>query len=206
MLGQLEGRYTRVVDDRGNESSGSEVGTTRVDVSAETTCPQGRPSDGPHPAPSAAAFADARRDLRGSRRRLRLLRSDPSGATLRQSSFRASWRPARESVGLPELRFHDLRQTGNTLAAATGASTKELMARMGHATMSAALIYQHATADRDQAIAKALCDLAAQVEVGRADVSPAATGRARPRATGTQRARGDHLASSKRGRDCGSWR
>lgn len=120
--------------------------------------------------------------------------SDPKGAPLRQSSFRASWRRARETVGLPELRFHDLRHTGNTLAAATGASTKELMARMGHATMSAALIYQHATADRDQAIAKALSDLAAQVEVGRADVSLSATGRARPRATGTRRARGDHLA------------
>jgi integrase len=50
--------------------------------------------------------------------------------------------------GLPELRFHDLRHTGNTLAAATGASTKELMARMGHASMRAALIYQHATTDR----------------------------------------------------------
>ena len=51
---------------------------------------------------------------------------------------------------------HDLRHTGNTLAAATGASTAELMARMGHASPRAALIYQHATEDRDQAIALAL--------------------------------------------------
>lgn len=54
------------------------------------------------------------------------------------------------------LRFHDLRHTGNTLAASTGASTKELMARMGHASPRAALIYQHATANRDTEIAARL--------------------------------------------------
>jgi integrase len=63
------------------------------------------------------------------------------------------------------LRLHDLRHTGNTLAAATGASTKELMARMGHASPQAALIYQHATADRDRAIADALSDLASGAAV-----------------------------------------
>ena len=47
------------------------------------------------------------------------------------------------------------------MAAATGASTKELMARMGHSSMRAAVVYQHATADRDAAIAKALGDLIA---------------------------------------------
>jgi hypothetical protein len=59
-------------------------------------------------------------------------------------------------VGISGFRFHDLRHTGNTLAAATGASTKELMARMGHASPRAALIYQHATRERDEAIAVAL--------------------------------------------------
>lgn len=49
--------------------------------------------------------------------------------------------------------------TGNTLAASTGASTKELMARMGHASPRAALIYQHATAERDRAIADALSSM-----------------------------------------------
>ena len=56
---------------------------------------------------------------------------------------------------MQDFHFHDLRHTGNTLAAATGASTKELMARMGHASPRAALIYQHATRERDQAIANA---------------------------------------------------
>ena len=73
-------------------------------------------------------------------------------------AFGRHWRKAVASVkGLPEgVRFHDLRHTGNTLAATTGASTRELMARMGHASPRAALIYQHASADRDRAIADAL--------------------------------------------------
>lgn len=54
------------------------------------------------------------------------------------------------------MHLHDLRHTGNHLAAASGASTKELMTRMGHASMRAALIYQHATEDRDRAIADTL--------------------------------------------------
>jgi hypothetical protein len=42
------------------------------------------------------------------------------------------------------------------LAAATGATLAELMHRLGHSTAQAALIYQHATQDRDKAIAAAL--------------------------------------------------
>ena len=49
-----------------------------------------------------------------------------------------------------------LRHTGNQLAANAGATTRELMHRMGHGSMRAALIYQHATTDRDRAIADAL--------------------------------------------------
>jgi integrase len=60
-----------------------------------------------------------------------------------------------------------LRHTGATLAAATGASTRELMARLGHASADAALRYQHATADRDQAIARALSGLAIPKEGGK---------------------------------------
>ncbi len=47
----------------------------------------------------------------------------------------------------------DLRHTGNMLAAAT---TRDLMARMGHDSMRAALIYQHATAAADQSIARSI--------------------------------------------------
>jgi hypothetical protein len=42
------------------------------------------------------------------------------------------------------------------MAAATGASTKELMHRLGHASARAALRYQHATEKRDEAIAEGI--------------------------------------------------
>jgi hypothetical protein len=38
-------------------------------------------------------------------------------------------------VGLPGLHFHDQRHPGGTLSAATGASLKELMARLGHSSV-----------------------------------------------------------------------
>jgi integrase len=57
---------------------------------------------------------------------------------------------------VPGLRFHDLRHTGNTLAASYASSTRELMARMVHGSPRAAAIYEHATADRDRVVADAL--------------------------------------------------
>jgi integrase len=57
---------------------------------------------------------------------------------------------------LPRIRTHDLRHTGATLAAHTGASTKELMFRFGHSSMKAAIVYQHAAEYRDREIADAL--------------------------------------------------
>jgi integrase len=91
-----------------------------------------------------------------------LVFTSPDGTPLRRSNFnRRVWQPACRAIGLAEFRFHDLRHTGNTFAASTGASTKELMARMGHASSRAALIYQHATRDRDRALADALSRLVA---------------------------------------------
>lgn len=78
------------------------------------------------------------------------------GGPLRRAVLWRHWQAAIAQVGMKGFHVHDLRHTGNTLAAATGASTKELMARMGHASAEAALRYQHATARRDAAIADAL--------------------------------------------------
>jgi integrase len=67
------------------------------------------------------------------------------------------WRDAVKAAGLPEgFHFHDLRHTGNHLVAQAGASTRELMDRMGHSTMRAALIYQHATEARSRTLADRL--------------------------------------------------
>ncbi|WP_323097355.1 tyrosine-type recombinase/integrase [Intrasporangium sp. YIM S08009] len=86
------------------------------------------------------------------------------GATPRRGKRRANvgWAQALVAAGLPEgFHFHDLRHTGNHLVAQSGASTRELMHRMGHSTMRAALIYQHATESRSRALADRLNDLVA---------------------------------------------
>ncbi|GHJ50950.1 hypothetical protein Nm8I071_02570 [Nonomuraea sp. TT08I-71] len=57
---------------------------------------------------------------------------------------------------MPGLRFHDLQHTGNTLASRTGASLADLMARMGHASTRALMIYQHTAREHDEHIADAL--------------------------------------------------
>ena len=60
---------------------------------------------------------------------------------------------------MPGVHFHDLRHTGGTLTATAGATTKELMPRLGHSGTRAAMIYQRATRDRDKSIADGLAKL-----------------------------------------------
>jgi integrase len=59
-----------------------------------------------------------------------------------------------------EVHFHDLQHIRGTTAATTGATLKELMARLGHSSPRAAMIYRHATSDCDPTIAQALGILA----------------------------------------------
>jgi integrase len=106
----------------------------------------------------------------------------PLGGVLRESNFNNNiWHKATAKVGVPHLHFHDLRHTGNTLAAATGASLRELMVRMGHASPKAALRYQHATRDRDAAIARALSDLVEQSQPAEAPAPQAENDRRSPK-------------------------
>jgi integrase len=82
------------------------------------------------------------------------------GGPLRRHVAQKHWSVARAKAGLgSSFRFHDLRHTANTLAAASGASTRELMYRMGHASSQAAILYQHATRERDARLARALGEL-----------------------------------------------
>ena len=53
---------------------------------------------------------------------------------LTRDALQGSWERARMTIGRPDLRLHDMRHTGLTLAAATGATTAELMHRAGHAS------------------------------------------------------------------------
>ena len=83
-----------------------------------------------------------------------------TGTAVSSRNFQRVWDDARKAVGRPDLHLHDLRHSGLTWSAATGASVAELMRRGGHASPRAALRYQHATEDRDKAIAYALSALA----------------------------------------------
>jgi integrase len=103
----------------------------------------------------------------------------PKGAQLRRSNFSRQWTQATAVAGLSGFHFHDLRHTGNTLAGEAGATLRELMDRMGHASTRAALIYQHRNAHRDKLIAD---------EISR-------RARAELKRSGTQRARGKKKSS-----------
>jgi integrase len=89
-----------------------------------------------------------------------LLFYNTTGGHLRSgSAMHNAFHAARLDAGRPDLRFHDLRHTGATLAAAAGATVAELMARIGHTTPGMAMRYQHATSERDRAIAQALSEI-----------------------------------------------
>ena len=95
-----------------------------------------------------------------------LVFTGPKGGPIWRGNFRklTTWRKVFGDLGLDGVRFHELRHTGNTLAARSGVSTRDLMARMGHDSVRAAIIYQHATAEADARIAQAL-----EVELSAAD-------------------------------------
>jgi len=95
------------------------------------------------------------------------------GGYLRQGTFVRWWAKARTAAGRPELRFHDLRHTGLTMAAQAGATTRELMDRAGHTTPAMALHYQHTAAGRDAAIAEALSRIANRTNDRQAQPDPA---------------------------------
>lgn len=90
-----------------------------------------------------------------------LLFPSKSGGHLQPSTVQRHWYKARASADRPDLRWHDLRHSGAVLAAATGATLAELMARLGHSTPQAAMRYQHAAAGRDREIAALLSKIAA---------------------------------------------
>ena len=87
-----------------------------------------------------------------------VLFTGPRGEPITRALLSKEWQAARTAADAPEgLRIHDLRHHAATLTARMpGITTKELMARIGHASPRAALIYQHATEQRDREIASYL--------------------------------------------------
>ncbi len=78
------------------------------------------------------------------------------GQPMRRSNFRRRvWESATPEVGMSGFRVHDLRHTAATLAA-SGTSLKALMARIGHASVAAALRYKHVIDGQDADIVRYL--------------------------------------------------
>jgi integrase len=78
-----------------------------------------------------------------------------NGKALTRHHVSKEWTAARVAAGYPEMRLHDIRHISLTLTAQEG-TLREVMARGGHTTASAALRYQHATVERDQVVAAAV--------------------------------------------------
>jgi integrase len=83
-----------------------------------------------------------------------------NGEHMHGDNYRTPWEKARAAIGKPNLRVHDLRHVGAVLAAQSGATTAELMHRLGHTTPQMALRYQHVAEGRDAEIAERLSKLA----------------------------------------------
>ncbi|MDC8980690.1 tyrosine-type recombinase/integrase [Mycobacterium marinum] len=139
-----------------------ERAVVRVDEGFQVTTPK---SDAgrrdveipPHLLPAIKAhlanFVDAEKNA--------LLFPAAHGGHLAPASLYRQFYKARAAAKRDDLRWHDLRHSGAVLAAATGATLAELMARLGHSTPAAAMRYQHAAQGRDRQIAKLLSNLVA---------------------------------------------
>ncbi len=81
----------------------------------------------------------------------------PKGKPLRRATWYTAWSRAMAALGIEGMKPHDLRHTGNTLTAMTGREYQGADGEVRPVDVTrAALIYQHATRDRDHEIADAL--------------------------------------------------
>lgn len=83
-----------------------------------------------------------------------------TGKQLAHSSLLYRWNKAKHLARRDDLTPHGLRHTGAVLYAQSGATLKELMARLGHSTPDAALLYQHVADGRDKVLTEKMTQLA----------------------------------------------
>ena len=88
-----------------------------------------------------------------------LLFPSDNGEHLAHWKFRHQLYKAAKSINRDDLHVHDLRHLGAVLAAQSGATVKELMARLGHTSAAMSLRYQHVAQGRDVQIAAAMSAL-----------------------------------------------
>jgi len=61
------------------------------------------------------------------------------GRRIPRGLLQREWTAARVRAGVPDMRLHDIRHVGLTLAAQGGATTRHLMRRAGHSTVAASV-------------------------------------------------------------------
>lgn len=85
-----------------------------------------------------------------------------AGRPVRGGNRSSMFSRAKRRAGAPlELRWHDLRHLAATRAAEAGATLAELQRRIGHSTVAAAMVYQHATDDGDERLAARMAEIQA---------------------------------------------
>ncbi|MQA96588.1 MAG: tyrosine-type recombinase/integrase [Streptosporangiales bacterium] len=102
----------------------------------------------------------------------------PKGGPMRRSGFNklSAWVHVVRAMGLPGLHVRDLRHTGNTFAAESGAALRDLMARLGQSSTRAAIIYQHRSQGPTSASRKPSNDLVSAVRKDREEGDDGAAG------------------------------
>ncbi len=71
-------------------------------------------------------------------------------------SLQKVWHRATADAGFENFHVHDIRHIGLTMVAASGARTKDVMARGRHKSLQSSLRYQHTDSDRDREVAAKL--------------------------------------------------
>jgi integrase len=89
-----------------------------------------------------------------------LLFPAPNCGHLHSSSFARDFHKAAVVAGRPDATPHTLRHTGASLATSAGATTADVMARLGHSTPTMAMHYQHSLDGADERVARKLSEIA----------------------------------------------
>lgn len=82
-----------------------------------------------------------------------LLFPSTTGTYQGRTTLRRHFDRARQQLGLPKARPHDLRHTANTLVVASGAAPREAMERLGHSDITMYLRYSNLLSERRRAVA-----------------------------------------------------
>lgn len=107
------------------------------------------------PAPLAAALREHLKVFVPDQPAARVFTTS-TGTIPARSNLGDTWHRACAAAGVPQVRLHDLRHVAQVFAAEAGATLPELMARLGHATPAAAMVYLHARIERDLALTQSL--------------------------------------------------